>query len=159
MRLKVYFEKCTGCRACELACSAKHYKKYSPELSRIRIIKFEDKGTDIPVACKQCINAPCVNNCPVGALYKDPVTMATLLKKEICIGCGVCVEVCPFSAAALDEDGLSMICDLCDGNPECVAVCPVQAIVSEDIAQTEQKKRIITAERHSDNVLKKWRIK
>ena len=69
------------------------------------------------------------------------------------------MEVCPFSAAALDEDGLSMICDLCDGNPECVAVCPVQAIEYQDITETEQKKRIITAERHSDNVLKKWRIR
>ncbi len=159
MRLKVHFEKCTGCRACEMACSAKHYKKYSPELSRIRIVKFEEKGTDIPVACKQCVIAPCVTNCPVDALYKDPETMATLLHEEKCIGCGVCVESCPFSAAALDDRGISMICDLCEGNPECVAVCPVDALEATDMAKIEEKKRIATAEKHSQNVMKKWKIK
>lgn len=159
MRLKVNFEKCAGCRACEIACSAFHYKKYSPELSRIRIVKFEDKGTDIPITCKQCVDAPCVNNCPTQALYKDPVTGATLLKKELCIGCGVCVEVCPFSAAALDADGLAMICDLCGGNPKCVQICPTKAVEIQDIDQMAAKKRIATAERHSDNVQRKWKLK
>jgi carbon-monoxide dehydrogenase iron sulfur subunit len=159
VRLKVNYEKCAGCRACEMACSAKHYKKYSPELSRIRIVKFEDKGTDIPITCKQCIEAPCVNNCPVHALYKDEETMATLLKKDICIGCGICVEVCPFSAAALDENGLAMICDLCEGEPECVDVCPVKAIEVRNIEKTVEKKRIKVAEKHSENVLRKWKIK
>ena len=159
MRIKVNYDKCTGCRACEVACSAKHYKVYSPELSRIKIIKFEDKGTDIPITCKQCVNAPCVNNCPTQALYKDPVTMATLLKEELCIGCGVCVEVCPFSAASLDNNGISMICDLCGGKPECVEVCPANALELQDIEKTAEDKRVATAKKHSNNVLKKWKLK
>ena len=159
MRLKVNYEKCAGCRACEVACSAKHYKKYSPELSRIRIVKFEDKGTDIPITCKQCVEAPCVKNCPVQALYKDEKTGATILKEGICIGCGICVEVCPFSAAAMDENGLSMICDLCGGNPECVAVCPVKALEVQDLEKMVENKRMMVAEKQADSVLKKWKLK
>lgn len=140
MRLIVDYEKCAGCRACEMACSAKHYKKYSPELSRIRIVKFEDKGTDIPITCKQCVEAPCVNNCPVNALYKDEKVGAILLKENLCIGCGICMEVCPFSAAAIDENGLAMICDLCGGNPECISVCATKAIKVESIDKTAEKK-------------------
>ena len=128
MRLKVTPEICAGCRACEMACSAKHADMYSPELARLRIMKFEPEGTDIPVTCKQCPKAPCVAACPVGALYKDEKTGATLTHADKCIGCGMCVEACPFAAAKLSPDGEVLICDLCGGEPECAAVCPVKAI-------------------------------
>ena len=43
MRIKVNYDKCAGCKACELACSARHYQVYSTKLTRINIVKFEDK--------------------------------------------------------------------------------------------------------------------
>jgi len=159
MRLKVNYDKCAGCRACELACSAKHYQVYSTKLARISIVKFEDKGVDIPVVCRQCINAPCIANCPTQALYKDEETNATLVNKDDCIGCGKCVEVCPFSAVRLDENGIAMICDLCGGNPECVEVCATKAIEIQGIDKTSEKKRIAFAEKQIDSVLKKWGLK
>ncbi|NIQ39427.1 MAG: indolepyruvate ferredoxin oxidoreductase [Proteobacteria bacterium] len=39
--------------------------------------------------------------CP--ALVQDPVTGKAILKEEICTGCGVCVEICPFDAIVGEE--------------------------------------------------------
>jgi len=37
-------EQCTGCRACELACSFHHHKVFAPTRSRIHIVKDEKTG-------------------------------------------------------------------------------------------------------------------
>ena len=108
------------------------------------------------MVCKQCINAPCIAKCPVQALYKDKITMSTLLNKDKCIGCGICVEACPFSAVALDTEGHATICDLCGGFPECAAVCASGAIKALETKKIEEAKRIDFATIRSDEVLKKW---
>jgi heterodisulfide reductase subunit A len=49
---------------------------------------------------------------------------------EMCAGCGMCVEVCPFGAPSLDPLwGVSRINDvLCKGCGTCAAACPSKAI-------------------------------
>jgi len=37
--LMIDYEKCTGCRICEMACSAKHEGAINPFQSRIKIVK------------------------------------------------------------------------------------------------------------------------
>jgi heterodisulfide reductase subunit A len=41
-----------------------------------------------------------------------------------CVGCGLCVEICPYSAIALDEKNIAVVNEaLCKGCGTCVAAC------------------------------------
>ncbi len=55
--------------------------------------------------------------------------MPVVIEKEICIGCGACVGVCPVGALSLDADGKAEVDEnLCIDCGACVGVCPTQAI-------------------------------
>ena len=62
--LFIDFEKCTGCRTCEVACSLRNEGICNPALSRITIVKWEEMGIDVPMVCQQCENPPCRSVCP-----------------------------------------------------------------------------------------------
>jgi len=57
--IKVDVDKCTGCRACEMACSAFHavpkYSSINPSKARIRVIIDELRDVYVPVGI-QSIN-------------------------------------------------------------------------------------------------------
>jgi carbon-monoxide dehydrogenase iron sulfur subunit len=129
-------DRCTGCRACEVACVVTHEGVFGRAASRIKVIKREPVGLDHPNVCRVCAHPPCVEACPVEALRQDgadrdrPTTGAVILWEEKCIGCGACVEACPFGAAGLHpQTELALICDLCGGDPACVKRCATGAII------------------------------
>lgn len=115
--------RCSGCRRCEIACSLHHEGKIWPEASRVRVFMLIP-GVEIPQLCTQCHDYPCIEACPVGALTTDTKTLAVLVDKEKCTGCGECIEACPGQIPLLHPgDRKAVICDLCDGDPQCVKVC------------------------------------
>jgi Fe-S-cluster-containing hydrogenase component 2 len=117
-------EFCTGCRACELACSFHCEGVFQPSKSRIRVVKIDEDGIDVPVGCEHCENAVCMLICPVKAITRDSNTGAICLNNDICIGCKQCLSVCPFGAIHFDPQKRSYNkCDLCKGDPECVKWC------------------------------------
>jgi len=123
---------CTGCRICELACSLEKGEGANPSKSRIKIIKSEESGVDVPGICQHCENPPCQDVCPVEAIRRDPATEAVLLKQDVCIGCRACTLVCPYGAITMDMDrGVMLKCDLCEGKPQCVELCPKGALIYE----------------------------
>jgi Fe-S-cluster-containing hydrogenase component 2 len=125
------YQKCTGCRVCEIACSIRHEKSANLQKARIRIVKLEGEVDvlSVPVKCMHCENAPCIAICPVGAISTSPETGAKKVDTDKCIGCSACVYACPFGAIVLDRShGHSVVCDLCDGDPLCVKLCSFDAL-------------------------------
>lgn len=127
MVIVVNNEKCTGCRICELICSAYHEGIFAPERSRVKI-KSKISSADEPMLCRQCDKPPCVEACQYGALSKSDYG-AILVDESKCVGCGICVDICPYNAISLDPNiKKPLICDLCNGDPMCVKWCPRKAL-------------------------------
>jgi carbon-monoxide dehydrogenase iron sulfur subunit len=67
-----------------------------------------------------------------GAMHRDDETGAVLCDEEKCVGCWMCIMVCPFGAIQRNIVGrrAASKCDLCYGNeiPVCVAHCPNEAL-------------------------------
>jgi len=54
--------------------------------------------------------------------------MSIEISKNLCVGCGRCVRVCPGSLIRLDGKALIPRPERCWGCASCVKECPVQAI-------------------------------
>ncbi len=142
--LFIDYQKCTGCRTCELVCAVRHDGFSNPARSRIRVMKWEAEGFYIPMSCQQCQDAPCMNVCPVKAIARDEQLGRVSVDYDACIGCRSCVGVCPFGAMSFNSiDKQVFKCDLCDGDPQCVRFCDVKAV---DLLEEEDvsilKKRV-----------------
>lgn len=92
-------DKCTGCRACMVACKVENN---TPEANLwMYVFRFEEgeypstRTWFMPRPCMHCDNAPCVKVCPVGARYKrlDGLTATDF---DRCIGCRYCEVACPY---------------------------------------------------------------
>ena len=147
--LTILPERCTACRACELACSVKHYGEFNPNRSRIKVTIFTEDAVYIPTACTQCEGAWCAKICPTNAILRDDRYMAYFVDDNRCVGCKMCVLACPFGAIELFPDhGKAEKCDLClsiDGDPECVKFCTPGALLFTDADLSAKAKTVATA--------------
>ena len=50
-----------------------------------------------------------------------------LIDRDLCIGCGKCVDICPFFALLL-ENGIAVVNDACTACGACLDSCPVDAL-------------------------------
>jgi len=132
-------DKCTGCRICESGCSLIKEKMANPLFSRVKVVKFEEKGIDFPVLCFHCEEPPCMNVCPVGAVKREG--KAVVINDERCIGCKLCVIACPFGSISV-RGNRPIKCDLCGGDPFCATICPTHAIFFDEEFKSGSEKRI-----------------
>jgi carbon-monoxide dehydrogenase iron sulfur subunit len=108
-------------------------KSFNYKKSRIRLAKNEEEGIDVPLLCKVCDDAPCIEICPTQAIVRDPSTRAIVVFEEQCIGCNLCGEVCPIGAISIGlGKSVATVCDQCRGEPLCVRYCPTEALVYEE---------------------------
>ncbi len=137
-------EYCLGCRLCEIHCLVQHSK--SKKL--IKVFRSEERRAIVPgvqveqsgqvsfaIQCRHCDEAPCIEACMTGAMHRDPDTGAVICNQDKCVGCWMCIMVCPVGAIRSgDERHVASKCDLCMGEevPVCVANCPNEAIICED---------------------------
>ncbi len=118
----VDYEKCSGCRACEVECSLTHEGIIWREASRIRIVE-PLPGITIPVVCVQCTEKYCMKSCRYDAIYLDSDEVIHVDSQK-CTGCGSCINACPAHIPIMHpQDSYVLICDLCGGEPACVDVC------------------------------------
>ena len=136
-------EFCIGCRLCEIHCLVQHSKSrkiikaFREEKDQVLSgVHVEQSGyTSFALQCRHCEEAPCIEACISGAMYRDPVSGAVLCDQERCLGCWMCIMVCPVGAIKRGNDQhVASKCDLCRGEdvPVCVANCPNEAIKCED---------------------------
>jgi Fe-S-cluster-containing dehydrogenase component len=113
---------CTGCGACEIACSNAYYKEEDREKSAIRVTAAEQGGYTIAV-CDQC--GVCKDMCSIMAL-KQAANGVVRLDKKICVGCLICVGECLRDYMRY-HDGLPtpFKCIACG---ICVKQCPSRAL-------------------------------
>jgi Fe-S-cluster-containing dehydrogenase component len=145
--MSVHFEldidKCSACGACAVACMDQNDISIPDGERPFRCVflqenksaaDLKDRYQYFSVACMHCDNAPCVNACPSGCLFKDPETGFTLFDTTNCIGCHSCAMACPFGAPAFRKDGKMQKCDGCIERvrhgrmPSCVLACPNGAL-------------------------------
>jgi Fe-S-cluster-containing dehydrogenase component len=70
--IEVHMEKCTGCKLCELACSAVKTGAFNPRDSRIKVCLVGIPEIPVPIIldnCDYCFGNPaCVQFCLPGAI-------------------------------------------------------------------------------------------
>ena len=141
--------RCIGCHACTVACKVEH----GVELGVFRTwVKYVERG-EFPdtrrhfavLRCNHCTDAPCVEICPVTALYRREDGIVDF-DPQRCIGCKACLNACPYDALHIDPRSQTAAkCNFCAHRvdvglkPSCEVVCPVGAIVSGDAEDPESE--------------------
>lgn len=179
--------KCTGAGKCLTACRVEngvpegqartwveryvHYRDGRVEVDLVPETGYAGSGEVQPAAedvlqayfvpklCNQCVDAPCNQVCPVHASIKSPEGIE-LVDTDRCIGCGYCVQACPYGIRYMNHDtGVADKCNWCyhrvmrDERPACVEACPTGARVFGriDDPDSELSRRLATL---PTNVLK-----
>jgi benzoyl-CoA reductase subunit BamC len=134
-QININIDKCIGCRACELACSAFHadtkYGSVGPAGSRIRVMVDEQKDAYVPVRAGDYTEAECNGR----YIY--------VIKGKEYRECGFCKAVCPSRGYFKEPDtGIPLRCDMCESDPPveipwCVKVCGAHALTYEE-RETEE---------------------
>lgn len=148
-RYTIYVDvsRCIGCYACIVGCKNWH----GEGVDRIRIIDtIKGRYPEVtrwifPVMCMHCEDASCMETCPEKAISKREDGIVWI-NEEKCVGCGECIDICPYGAISLDQaEGKAKKCHLCmyrinkGLTPFCVEVCPADALFFGDLDDPENK--------------------
>jgi benzoyl-CoA reductase subunit BamC len=134
-------DKCSGCRSCEIICSASHatpkYSSINPARSRIRVITHRLKDIWLPVFAGEYTAAECAG--------RDRYIIDGKEYDE----CGMCRAACPSRDLFKEPDsGLPLKCDLCEDEPEplCVKWCLADVLKyeerEEEVEEEEKKEEL-----------------
>ena len=179
----VDLRRCIGCRACTVACKAEFAVPLGAFRTVVYEEVTGTFPTSekhfMPRLCNHCEGnqedkvPPCVKICPEypkdrrkfttsegktiryrgGATYKRPDGLI-LFENELCVGCGKCIDACPYGARAWDKSLLSgkdktknaiTKCSFCQHRidngvePACVNICQGRARLFGDLNDPESQ--------------------
>jgi len=139
------------------------------ELPLVNIIPYAcnscpPKQIRITDSCQGCISHPCMNICPVDAIYLDKDKHCHI-DQDKCIKCGKCFNQCPYRAISKIERPCAAACgmdaiesdeygrakinyDKCVSCGQCIVNCPFGAI-----ADKSQILQLITAIKRNEEVI------
>jgi carbon-monoxide dehydrogenase iron sulfur subunit len=151
---KIYFDrrKCLGCHSCEFVCAVEHSRSKDPLWAHLeeetpiprRNVRLVE-GMCLTLSCRHCEPAPCVEACIAGAMQKSEGEVRCDTQR--CIGCWMCVMVCPFGAAKPGRI-YAIKCDMCSDRKglsyACVEGCPSGALF---VASEEEFAKILKENR------------
>jgi len=141
--IKVDVDKCNGCRACELACSAFHatpkYSSNNPERSRIRVIRDPLRDIYVPVLAGEYTPAECMG--------RDKYTIDGKEYDE----CAFCRASCPSRDLFKEPDsGLPLKCDMCEDDPPLEEPMCVQWCLADALTYEEREEEVEEEEKMED---------
>ena len=142
--------RCSGCQRCEMMCTLKNDERVQQSIARVRVRDnyffgaspdtndgIYDNCEFTVEHCKQCADPACAEYCPVHAIHSDPRTGARVVDEDVCIGCGMCNQACPWNMPRVDsQTGVSTKCVSCG---RCAEQCPNGAIEFVDWQDVAQK--------------------
>jgi len=155
-QLAFYFNtaRCTGCKACMVACQDKH--DLPAETRWRRVVEYSGgewtRNIDntftqnvfayyVSVACNHCEKPICQEVCPAAAITKRDDGIV-LIDESKCIGCRYCEWACPYAAPQFNEEkGTMSKCTFCSDyidagqDPACVAACPSRALEVGELSE------------------------
>ncbi len=128
--IKIDVDKCHGCRACEVICSAFHsapkYSGNNPSRSRIRVVHDPLKDIYVPVYAGEYTSSECTG--------RDKYVIDGKEYEE----CAFCRASCPSRDIFKEPDSdLPLKCDMCESEPSleeplCVQWCLADALTFEE---------------------------
>ncbi len=128
--LKIDVDKCNGCRACEVICSAFHaappFSSINPARARIRVVRDPLEDIYLPVFAGEYTAAECAG--------RDKYTIDGREYDE----CAFCRASCPSRDLFKEPDSdLPLKCDTCESDPTleepwCVKWCLADALTFEE---------------------------
>lgn len=121
---------CLGCQSCMFACSRRYGDAgLANSAILVKSVGGVERGFTV-IVCRACENPPCARVCPVDALNARE-NGGVILDASKCIGCGFCVEACPYRTIFWNEEqNKPVICVYCG---YCADYCPYDVIALEDI--------------------------
>lgn len=146
--------RCNGCYCCQIGCKDEHcgndwspYAKPQPDYGHFwgKMVQTERganshvKVSYVFTPCQHCENAPCIDVCPVEAIYRreDGLVIIDPIK---CTGCRACLnpDACPYGSIYYNENlfiaqkctGCAHLVDRAGWNygTRCMDNCPTECI-------------------------------
>jgi formate dehydrogenase iron-sulfur subunit len=178
---------CIGCKACQVAChqwndlpAGKGKTTSLPVLSgnsydnttsfsdvNWRHVKFIEQFTPdrssrawlmMSDVCKHCVNAPCLEVCPTGAILRTEFD-TVFINEPTCNGCRDCVSACPFGVIHMSEErGIAQKCTFCYDRlkngmvPACAQACPTNSIQFGKVTDLQKRAHERVAQLHGQGV-------
>lgn len=192
--------KCIGCRACTVACKSENGVSLGRFRTVVQENTWgtfpKAKKAFLPLMCNHCEGnkedgvPPCVKVCPefpagrakfkmpdgstkrypTGATYKRPDGLI-LIDKSKCIGCGKCIDACPYGVRSFDpftkagKEPTKQAADKCDMcthrvengvEPSCANTCQGRARVFGDLNDPNSEvSKLVKEHNLADSVLLK----
>ncbi|HOX24518.1 MAG TPA: 4Fe-4S dicluster domain-containing protein [Candidatus Krumholzibacteria bacterium] len=169
--------RCMGCCACMRACRDENgvpkgvfrtwVERYRIDLDdevHVDVAMHDDfvfapapgdvaRAFFVPKLCNHCEKSVCNQVCPVGAAYRT-ADGVVLVDAEHCIGCGYCVQACPYGSRFINpESHVADKCTFCYHRlarglaPACVLTCPREARLFGDLNDPQSKLSVLLRQR------------
>jgi formate dehydrogenase iron-sulfur subunit len=163
---------CIGCKACEVACKEWNQlpargeggaelhmsgQSYDNTLrlsgDTWRHVKFveqfpqpyEGRWLMMSDVCKHCVQAPCLEVCPTGAIIRTEFD-TVVIQSDTCNGCRDCIGACPFGVIDINHvSNTAQKCTLCYDRtsvglePACSKACPTDSIQFGPISELRER--------------------
>lgn len=107
--------RCFGCQTCAVACKTANNLPKDIAYNRVKTVGGTTPDTAagefpnctlsfLPMQCQHCDRPACLANCSTGATQQreDGIVWVDY---ELCIGCGNCIEACPYEGVRTTIDG------------------------------------------------------